>query len=68
MCLLPLVTDCTDKKENKIFLIYKETQKGAFAKSYIWKGFLICEEMRKYLTMYEEAISYILYDFVTAPF
>jgi hypothetical protein len=31
----------TDKKENKIFLIYKEIQMGAVAKSYIWKGFLI---------------------------
>ncbi len=27
----------TDKKENKIFLIFKEIQKGVFAKSYtIW--------------------------------
>jgi hypothetical protein len=26
---------CTDKKENKIFLIYKEIQIGAVAKSYI---------------------------------
>ncbi len=24
-------SDCTDKKENKIFLIYKEIQKGAVA-------------------------------------
>jgi hypothetical protein len=31
----------TDKKENKIFLIYKEIQSGALAKSYIRKGFLI---------------------------
>jgi hypothetical protein len=27
----------TDKKENKIFLIYKEIQKGAVAKSYMRK-------------------------------
>ncbi len=32
---------CTDKKENKIFLIYKEIQNGAFAKSYMTNGFLI---------------------------
>jgi hypothetical protein len=32
---------CTDKKENKIFLIYKEIQSGAVAKSYMRKGFLI---------------------------
>jgi hypothetical protein len=25
---------CTDKKENQIFLIYKEIQNGAVAKSY----------------------------------
>jgi hypothetical protein len=30
----------TDKKENKIFLIYKEIQSGAVAKSYMRKGFL----------------------------
>jgi hypothetical protein len=31
----------TDKKENKIFLIYKEIQKGLVAKSYIINGLLI---------------------------
>jgi imidazolonepropionase-like amidohydrolase len=31
----------TDKKENKIFLVYKEIQKGAVAKSYTTKGLLI---------------------------
>jgi hypothetical protein len=49
----------TDKKENEIFLILKEIQMGAFAKSYMRKGFLIYEEMRKYLTIYEEAISHL---------
>ena len=38
----------TDKKENKIFLIYKEIQIGSGAKSYIRKGFPIYEEMHKY--------------------
>ncbi len=42
----------TDKKENEIFLIYKEIQMGSVAKSYIRKGFLIYEKMRKYLTIY----------------
>jgi hypothetical protein len=37
----------TDKKEKKIFLIYREIQSGAVAKSYMRKGFLIYEEMRK---------------------
>jgi hypothetical protein len=45
----------TDKKENKIFLIFKEIQMGAVEKSYMRKGFLIYEEMRKYLVKYEEA-------------
>jgi hypothetical protein len=43
----------TDKKDNKIFLIYKEIQSGAAAKSYMRKGFLIYEEMRKYFPIYE---------------
>jgi hypothetical protein len=37
----------TDKKENLIFLIYKEIQSGAVAKSYMRKSFLTNEEMRK---------------------
>jgi hypothetical protein len=48
-----------DKKENKIFLIYKEIQCGAVAKSYMRKGFLIYEEMRKYFPIYDEAVSHI---------
>ena len=32
---------------------------GAVAKSYMRKGFLIYEEMRKYLVIYEEAVSHI---------
>jgi hypothetical protein len=47
------------KKENQIFLIYKEIQNGAVAKSYMRKGFLIYEEMRKYLAIYEEDVSHI---------
>jgi hypothetical protein len=31
----------TDKKETKIFLIYKEIQNGAVAKSYMTNGLLI---------------------------
>ncbi len=37
----------TDKKGN--FFIYKEIQKGAVAKSYMRRGFLIYEEMCKYV-------------------
>ncbi len=36
------------------------------AKSYMRKGFLIYEEMRKYFPIYKEAVSH-LYDFATAP-
>jgi hypothetical protein len=32
---------------------------GAVAKSYMRKGFLIYEEMRKYLTIYKEAVGHI---------
>jgi hypothetical protein len=49
----------TDKKENQIFLIYREIQSGAVARSYMRKGFLIYEEMRKYFPIYEEAVSHI---------
>ncbi len=47
------------KKVNQIFLIYKAFQSGAVAKSYMRKGFLIYEEMRKYVRIYEEAVSHI---------
>jgi hypothetical protein len=56
---LCLLLSTTDKKENKIFLTYKEIQSGAIAKSYTRKGFLIYEEMRKYFTIYEKAGSHI---------
>jgi hypothetical protein len=42
------------KKENQIFLICKEIQSEAVAKSYMRKGFLIYEEMRKYFPIYED--------------
>ncbi len=54
-------TKYTDKKENEIFHFYKEIQMGAVSKSYMRKGFLIYEEMRKYLVIYEEVVA-------TAPF
>ena len=43
----------------KMFLIYKEIQSGAVAKSYMRKVFLIYEEMRKYFTIYEEAVGHL---------
>jgi hypothetical protein len=49
----------SDKKENKIVLIQKEIQSGAAAKSYMTNSLLRDEEMRKYLTIYGEAVSHI---------
>jgi hypothetical protein len=49
----------TDKKGKQFFLIYKEIQSGAVAESYMRKGLLIYEEMRKYFPIYEEAVSHI---------
>ncbi len=45
----------------KKFLICKEIQSGAVAESYMRKGFLIYEELRKYFPIYEEAVSHILH-------
>jgi hypothetical protein len=39
------VTGNTDKKENPIFLIYKEIQNGAAAKPYMTNCLLIYEEI-----------------------
>jgi hypothetical protein len=52
----------TDKKENQIFLIYKEIESGAVAKSYMRKGFLIYEKKKKnaqIFPIYKEAVSHI---------
>jgi hypothetical protein len=48
-----VLKQCTDKKEKKIFLIYKETQKGSVAKSYMTNGLLIFD------LIYEEALPHI---------
>ena len=48
------------RKENFPLIQYKEIQMGSVAKSYMRKGFLIYEKMRKYLTIYEkEAVSHL---------
>ncbi len=48
----------TDKKENQIFLIYKEIQYGAVAKSDMTNGLLIYGEI---------FALFLIYDFATAP-
>jgi hypothetical protein len=40
-------------------LIYKEIQSGAVANSYMRKGFLIYDKIRKYFPIYEEAVRHI---------
>jgi hypothetical protein len=59
MSVFALYRGNTDKKENLIFLVCKEIQCGAVAKSYMRKGFVIYEEMPKYFPIYEEAVSHI---------
>jgi hypothetical protein len=51
----------TDKKENEIFLKYREIQMGSVAicKVINEEGLSDIDEMRKYLTIYEEAVSHI---------
>ncbi len=49
------------KKGKKIFLICRDIQKGSGAKSYMRKGFLMYEEVHKYLVIYEEAVSHTLH-------
>jgi hypothetical protein len=55
----------TDKKENQIFLIYKEIQNGAVVKSYMTNGLIIYS---KYLGKSSYVRTpFLIYDFVTAP-
>jgi hypothetical protein len=42
----------TDKKENQIFLVYKDIQTGAVAKSYMTNGLLIYEEIFGHFLIY----------------
>jgi hypothetical protein len=54
---------CTDKKENQIFLIYREIQSGAVAKSYMTNGLLI---YGKYFRISSRK-PFLIHDFATAP-
>ena len=42
----------TDKSENKIFLIYKEIQNGAVAKTYMTNGLIIYGEIFSHFLIY----------------
>ncbi len=57
----------TDKKENQIFLIYKEIQSGAVAKSYMTNGLLIYGEIFAHFLIYSIRKPFLIYDFATAP-
>ncbi len=57
----------TGKKENKIFLMFKEIQMGSGDKSYKRKGFLIYDEMHKYFYhICEEVVNHV-HDFAPDP-
>jgi hypothetical protein len=49
----------TDKKENQIFLIYREIQSRAVAKSYITNGLLTYGEIFAHFLRYQEALLHI---------
>ncbi len=48
-----------DKKENQIFLIYKEIQIGAVAKSYLTNGLLIYGKIFAHFLIYYEVLPHI---------
>ncbi len=49
----------TDKKENQIFLLYKEVQNGAVAKSHMTNGLLINDEIFAHFLIYQEALPHL---------
>jgi hypothetical protein len=58
-------TLCTDKKENKTFLIFKEIQIGSGANSYMRKGFLIYEKWANFSPYMRRPLD--TYDFAPDP-
>jgi hypothetical protein len=59
----------TDKKENKSFLVYKEIQNGAVAKSYMYDKLPphIWGNICAFPHILGSPSSYTVYDFATAP-
>jgi hypothetical protein len=49
----------THKKDDKIFLIYKEIQNGSVEKSHITNGLHIYGEIFVHILIYQEALSHI---------
>jgi hypothetical protein len=58
--------ECTDKKESKLFLIYREIQNGAVAKSYMINGLIIYGKIFAHFLIYWKP--FLIHDFATAPF
>jgi hypothetical protein len=56
---LHIKAPCTDKKENQIFLIYREIQNGAVAKSYMTNGLPIYGEIFAHFLIYQEALPHL---------
>jgi hypothetical protein len=58
----------TEKKENQIFLIYKEIQSGAVAKSYMTPSLTASSYMGNYLRIFSYIRKpFLIYDVATAP-
>ncbi len=55
-------------KKKTTYSSYEEIHMGSGAKSYMRKGFLICEEMRKYFTIYEDAVLFSFFFSVQTTF
>jgi hypothetical protein len=56
----------TDKKENKIFLVYKEIQ-NSVAKSYMTNGLLIYCMVKYFCMSLSMKKAFLIYDFATEP-
>ncbi len=63
---LPFVALYTDKKENLIFLIYREIQSGAVAKLYLTNGRLMYMVKNLRISSYIRK-PFLVYDFATYP-
>jgi hypothetical protein len=57
----------TDKKENQSFLMCKEIQNGAIAKSYMTNCLLIYWEIIPHFLIYCVRKPFLIYDFAIAP-
>ncbi len=66
MCFILRKPTFNDKKENQIFLIYREIQNGAVAKSYMANGLLKYGEIYAHFLIYSIRKPFLIDDFATA--